>query len=86
VQLSQEKKIKKQRRSKMFNKKRIEQLEEDIRELHTVCTTLMRLVDNLQDCLKDQLDINALVRERLNNIEGEEDGRIENIQKQNYQN
>jgi hypothetical protein len=71
----EESKIKKQRRSKMFNKKKIEELEDDIKHLHEVCITLTKMVDNLQGCLKDQLDINRLVRERLKILEGEEDGR-----------
>tara|TARA_E500000318_G_C3552754_1_gene209680 strand:- start:1075 stop:1326 length:252 start_codon:yes stop_codon:yes gene_type:complete len=71
----EESKIKKQRRSKMFNKKKIEELEDDIKHLHEVCITLTKMVDNLQGCLKDQLDINRLVRERLKTLEGEEDGR-----------
>ena len=71
----EESKIKKQRRSKMFNNKKIEELEDDIKHLHEVCITLTKMVDNLQGCLKDQLDINRLVRERLKTLEGEEDGR-----------
>ncbi len=59
----------------MFNKKKIEELEDDIKHLHEVCITLTKMVDNLQGCLKDQLDINRLVRERLKTLEGEEDGR-----------
>lgn len=59
----------------MFNKKKIEELEDDIKHLHEVCITLTKMVDNLQGCLKDQLDINRLVRERLKILEGEEDGR-----------
>jgi len=49
----------------MFNNKKIEELEDDIKHLHKVCITLTKMVDNLQGCLKDQLDINRLVRERL---------------------
>lgn len=71
----EESKIKKQRRSKMFNNKKIEELEDDIKHLHEVCITLTKMVDNLQGCLKDQLDINRLVRERLKTLEGEEHGR-----------
>ena len=59
----------------MFNNKKLEELEQDIKHLHKVCITLTKMVDNLQDCLKDQLDINRLVRERLNMLEGEENGR-----------
>lgn len=59
----------------MFNNKKIEELEDDIKHLHKVCITLTKMVDNLQGCLKDQLDINRLVRERLNMLEGEENGR-----------
>ena len=59
----------------MFKNKKIEELEEDIKHLHGVCTALTKMVDNLQSCLKDQLEINAMVRERLRMLEGEEDGR-----------
>ena len=59
----------------MFNNKKMKELEEDIKHLHEVCITLTKMVDNLQGCLKDQLDINRLVRERLKILEGEEDGR-----------
>jgi len=59
----------------MFNNKKIEELEDDIKHLHEVCITLTKMVDNLQGCLKDQLDINRLVRERLKTLEGEEHGR-----------
>jgi hypothetical protein len=59
----------------MFNNKKLEELEQDIKHLHEVCITLTKMVDNLQGCLKDQLDINRLVRERLKTLEGEEDGR-----------
>ncbi len=59
----------------MFKNKKLEELEQDIKHLHEVCTTLTKMVDNLQSCLKDQLEINAMVRERLNMLEGEENGR-----------
>ena len=59
----------------MFNNKKMKELEEDIKHLHEVCTALTKMIDNLQSCLKDQLEINAMVRERLRILEGEEDGR-----------
>jgi len=59
----------------MFNNNKMKELEEDIKHLHEVCITLTKMVDNLQSCLKDQLDINRMVRERLNMLEGEENGR-----------
>jgi predicted transcriptional regulator len=59
----------------MFNNKKMKELEEDIKHLHEVCTSLTKMIDNLQSCLKDQLEINAMVRERLKILEGEEDGR-----------
>ena len=70
----------------MFKNTKIEELEKDVKHLHQVCKTLAHLVDNLQDCLKDQLEINAMVRERLNFIEGEDYARNKNLQKQNYKN
>ena len=59
----------------MFNNNRMKELEEDIKHLHEVCPSLTKMIDNLQSCLKDQLEINAMVRERLRILEGEEEGR-----------